>query len=78
MQIILKVIQKNYYLLYWICDNQRFELCKNLNLVYLIFNKVNGYLKEINRNEYIMLIPTTENKEKIKKNMMNFGVKSEI
>ena len=38
---------------------------------------MNGYL-EINRNEYIMLIPTTENKEKIKQNMMNFGVKSEI
>ena len=39
---------------------------------------MNGYLEEINRNEYIMLIPTTENEEKIKKNMMNFGVKSEI
>ena len=39
---------------------------------------MNGYLEETNKKEYIMLIPTTENKEKIKKNMMNFGVKSEI
>ena len=31
------------------------------------FNKVNGYVEEINRNKYITLVPTNESKEKIKK-----------
>ena len=33
--------------------------------LYLIFNKVNRYFEEINGNKY--LIPTNENKEKIKR-----------
>ena len=37
------------------------------NHLYLIFNKVNGYLEEINGNKYLTLVPTNENKEKIKK-----------
>ena len=36
------------------------------NHLYLIFNKVNGYLEEINGNKYLTLVPTNENKEKIK------------
>ena len=35
--------------------------------LYLIFNKVNGYFEEINENKYLMLVPTNENKEQIKK-----------
>ena len=31
------------------------------------FNKVNRYSEEINGNEYLMLVPTNDNKEKIKK-----------
>ena len=39
-----------------------------LNLLWLIFNKVNGYVKEIYENKYLTLIPINESKEKIKKN----------
>ena len=38
---------------------------------------MNGYFEEINRNKYLMLVPTNESKEK-KKDMKNWGVKSEI
>ena len=39
----------------------------SLNPLYFIFNKVNGYFEEINENKYLRLVPTNENKEKIKK-----------
>ena len=39
----------------------------SVNPLYLIFNKVNGYLEEINGNNYLTLVPTNESKEKIKK-----------
>ena len=29
IKIDQKVIQKYFYLLQWICDDQRFEVCKN-------------------------------------------------
>ena len=32
-----------------------------------MFNKMNGYFEDINGNKYLMLVPTNENKEKIKK-----------
>ena len=32
-----------------------------------MLNKINGYFEEINGSKYLMLIPTNENKEKIKK-----------
>ena len=35
--------------------------------MYLTFNKVNGYFEEINGNKYLILVPTNESKEKIKK-----------
>ena len=38
-----------------------------VNPLDLIFRKVNGYFKEINKNKYFTLIPTNESKEKIKK-----------
>ena len=37
----------------------------SVNALYLIFNKVNGYFEEINRNKYLTLVPTDESKEKI-------------
>ena len=49
----------------------------SVNPLYLIFNKVNGHFEEINGNKYLTLVPTNENKEKIK-NMKNCGLKSEI
>ena len=35
-----------------------------VNLLYLIFDKVNGYFEEFNRNRYLTLVPTNKNKEK--------------
>ena len=40
----------------------------SVNSLYLTINKVNGYLEEIYGNKYLTLVPTNENKEKIKKN----------
>ena len=41
-------------------------------MLYLIFNKMNGYFEEINRNKYLTLVLTNESKGKIKKNMKSF------
>ena len=48
-----------------------------LDLLYLIFGKVNGYFEEINRNKYLTLVPTNESKEMIK-NRKNCRIKSKI
>ena len=37
------------------------------NPLYLIFNNVNGYFEEINRNKHLTLVPINESKEEIKK-----------
>ena len=47
------------------------------NLLYRIFNNLNGYCEEIIGNKYLMLVPTNESKEKIKK-YGEYQVKSEI
>ena len=39
----------------------------SVNPLYLIFTNVKGYFEEINGNKYLMLVPTNESKEKIKK-----------
>ena len=39
----------------------------SVNLLYLIFIKVNAYIEEINKNRYLTLVSTNESKEKIKK-----------
>ena len=39
----------------------------SLNPLYLVFNKVNEYFEEINGNKYLMVAPTNESKENIKK-----------
>ena len=38
----------------------------SVNPVYLIFSKVNGYFEKIYGNKYLTLVPTNENKGKIK------------
>ena len=37
----------------------------SVNLLYLIFNKKNGYFEETNGNKYLTLVFTSESKEKI-------------
>ena len=61
-------MQKCSYLLYWICEDQRFKMCKinSVNPLYFIFNKVNGYFEEINGSKYITLVSTNES-QKIEK-----------
>ena len=49
-----------------------------VNPLHLILRYVNGYIDEINGNRYLSLVPTNESKEKIKKNMKNCELKSEI
>ena len=49
-----------------------------VNPLHLILRYLNGYIDEINGNRYLSLVPTNESKEKIKKNMKNCGLKSEI
>ena len=39
----------------------------SVNLLCLIFSKVNGYFEEINKNKYLILVPTNESKEIIKR-----------
>ena len=39
----------------------------SVNLLYLIFIKVNVYIEEINKNRYLTLVSTNESKVKIKK-----------
>ena len=39
----------------------------SVNPLYLVFRKVNGYFKEINKNKYLTLFPTNESEETIKK-----------
>ena len=36
----------------------------SVNPLYLTFNKVNGYLEEINENKYLTLVASNESKEK--------------
>ena len=36
-----------------------------VNLLYLIYGKVNGYFEEVNGNKDLTLVPTDESKEKI-------------
>ena len=65
----MKSNTKYSYLLYWICNDQRhskYVKINNVNSLYLIFSKVNGYFEEINKNKYLTLVPTNESKEVIK------------
>ena len=56
-----------YYIGYVTIKDWQYVKLKSVNLVYLIFNKVNGYFEEVNGNKYLTLVPTNESKEKIKK-----------
>ena len=47
--------------------DSKYVKINSVNPLYLIFSKVNGYFEEINGNKYLTLVPTNENKEKIKK-----------
>ena len=49
----MKSHTKVFCLLHWICDNQRPKPHENtVNPLYLIINKISGFMKERNGNEY--------------------------
>ena len=54
--------------------DSKYVKINDVNSLYLIFSKVNGYFEEIE----IMLVPNDESKEKITINMKDCGLKSEI
>ena len=67
-----------YYIWYVTIKDSKYVKINCVNHLYLIINKLNGYFEENNKNKYLALVPTNKIKEKIKENMKNFGVKSEI
>ena len=58
--------------------DSKYVKINNVNLLYLIFSKVNGCFEEINKNKYLILVSTNEIREIIKASLQNFGVKLEI
>ena len=50
-----------------IFKDPRYIKSNNVNPLYFIINKVNGYFGEIDGNKYLTLVPTIETKEKMKK-----------
>ena len=54
-----------YYIGYMTIKYSKYVKINSVNLLYLIFSKVNRYLKEINKNKYSMLVPANESKETI-------------
>ena len=58
-------MQKYSYSLYWVCDEQRFEICENQYCkTFIPYFQVNGYFVKINKNKYSALVATNERKKK--------------
>ena len=56
-----------YFIGYVTIKDSKFLKINSVNPLYLIFNKVNGYFEKIKESKYLMLVPSNESKEKIKK-----------
>ena len=56
-----------YYIGFVTIKDSKYVKINRVNSLYLIFSKINGYFKEINKNKYMTLVPTNESKEVIKK-----------
>ena len=52
-----------YYIGYVTIKYSKYVKIYSVNLLYLNFNKVNGYFQKINGNKYLTLVPTNESKE---------------
>ena len=57
-----------YYIGYMTVKDSKYVKIDNVNPLYLIIKKVNGYFEEINGNKYSTLVSTNESKVK-KKNI---------
>ena len=56
-----------YYIGYVMIKDSKYVKINNVNPLYFIFNEVDECFEEINRNIYLMLVPTNESKEKSSK-----------
>ena len=56
-----------YYIEYVGIKESKYVRINNVNPLCLIINKVNGYFEEINKNKYLVLVPTNESKKIIEK-----------
>ena len=56
-----------YYIGYVTIKDLKYVKINSVNPLYFIFNKVDGYLEEINGNEYLTLVPTNVSKKQKKK-----------
>ena len=54
-----------------------YETSDGLKPLYIIFNKLNGYIEDNNGSKYLTLIPFDENKKAIK-NIKEYGMKLSI
>ena len=55
-----------YYIGYVTTKDLKYLKTNSVNPFYLIFSKVNGYFAEVDKNKYLILVPTNESKEKTK------------
>ena len=55
-----------YNIAYVTIKDLKYMKINSVNLLHLIFNKVNEYFEEINGNKYLMIVSTNESQEKIK------------
>ena len=55
-----------YYTGYGTIKDSKYVKIYTVNLLYHIFNKVNEYFEEINRNKHLKPVATNESKRKIK------------
>ena len=73
--ILLKINKKSYknidsYNIGYITNKKKIDDCETIyceNLLYLLINHANGYIKEKNKNKYLIFESTVENKELLKK-----------
>ena len=55
-----------YYIGYVTTKDLKYSKTNSVNPFYLIFSKVNGCFAEVDKNKYLILVPTNESKEKTK------------
>ena len=68
IQTYLKYTESNrnvdiYYVGYITMKNLDYVNIHSVNPLYLIFDKIDGYIEESNGNKYLMFAPTNKNKE---------------
>ena len=56
-----------YYIPYVMIKDSKYIKINSVNHLYLMFNKMNRYLEEINENKFLTLVFTNKSKKKIKK-----------